>query len=66
MSYEVPKNVQWIPCQACGKEITFITNENGKTIPITREGNNHFIDCPSRDRFRKRNIKQIEINKTLF
>lgn len=60
MAYKIPDNAKWIPCRACGKEITFIINENGRNIPITKEGNNHFIDCPARDRFRKREVKEVK------
>ena len=52
--YQIPEDINWTQCRACGIEIAFITNENGKTIPVTREGINHFIDCPQRDRFRKK------------
>lgn len=65
MIYQIPDNARWIPCRACGKEITFVTNENGKTIPITKEGNSHFTDCPARDRFRKREVKPAKYDGTL-
>jgi hypothetical protein len=51
--YPIPEKANWIKCRACDKEICFIQNENGKSIPITKEGINHFIDCPMRDKFRK-------------
>lgn len=65
MAYQIPEGARWIPCRSCGKKITFIINENGRYIPITEEGNNHFIDCPARDRFRKREIKPIKNDGTL-
>lgn len=52
--YKIPENARWFNCKSCNKEITFIYNENMKNIPITKEGINHFIDCPARDKFRKK------------
>jgi len=60
MAYQIPNNAKFIPCRSCGKEITFIINENGKNIPVTKEGNNHFIDCPARAQFRSREIKPVK------
>ena len=37
-------------CRFCGKRL-YLVNANGKTIPYTAEGINHFEDCPE---FRKR------------
>ena len=45
---------KWTECRACGRKICFVENENGKIIPVTEEGINHFIDCPARDKFRKK------------
>jgi hypothetical protein len=52
--YNIPEDAKWTKCRSCDKEICFIKNENNKTIPITKEGINHFIDCPFRDKFRRK------------
>jgi uncharacterized protein with PIN domain len=44
----------WASCKACGAAIRFVHHpRTKKSVPYTAEGQNHFIDCPDRDRFRK-------------
>lgn len=45
-------------CRACGVQIQWHKNENGKLVPYTLDGMNHFIDCPHRKEFRKRDEQQ--------
>jgi len=40
-------------CKGCGAPIYWVTHKNGKKAPYTTEGLNHFIDCPSANRFKK-------------
>lgn len=41
-------------CRACGAEIRFEKNVNGRWEPISLEtGETHFIDCPEAKTFRK-------------
>ncbi len=40
-------------CAGCGAIIYWIRHNNGKAVPYTEAGLNHFIDCPKRDQFRK-------------
>ncbi len=40
-------------CKACGAEIWFVVNRNGKRAPYTKAGLNHFADCPAAEKFRK-------------
>lgn len=37
----------------CGAPIYWVTHYNGKGVPYTEAGLNHFVDCPDRDRFRR-------------
>ncbi len=41
-------------CRGCDKEILWVTHRNGRRTPYTRDGLNHFIDCPAAGRFRRR------------
>jgi hypothetical protein len=40
-------------CKGCGKEIIWIVHKNGKRVPYTQAGLNHFIDCPFAEKFRR-------------
>lgn len=42
------------PCKGCGRPIYWVISKNGKSMPITDEGLNHFIDCPEANKFRKK------------
>lgn len=37
----------------CGATIYWVTHLNGKSVPYTAAGLNHFVDCPDRDRFKR-------------
>lgn len=39
-------------CRGCGAVVFWVHHKNGKTVPYTEEGLNHFVDCPQRERFR--------------
>lgn len=41
-------------CKGCGATIWYIRHANGKHVPYTRDGLNHFADCPKAQRFRKK------------
>ena len=41
-------------CAACQKPIYFLRHRNGKIVPYTPAGLNHFIDCPMREQFARR------------
>lgn len=36
----------------CKAPIFWVNHANGKKVPYTEAGLNHFIDCPGRERFR--------------
>lgn len=40
-------------CQGCGASIWWLVNKNGRWAPYTRDGLNHFADCPRAEAFRK-------------
>lgn len=40
-------------CKGCGQPIFWLTHANGKKVPYTPQGLNHFVNCPSRDQFKK-------------
>lgn len=40
-------------CKGCGAQIVWVKHKDGKAVPYTTEGLNHFRDCPARDQFRK-------------
>lgn len=44
-------------CKGCGVDIYWVEHLNGKIVPYTPTGLNHFIDCPKAARFRKDNVK---------
>lgn len=46
-------NVGSRPCKACGTMLYWLLHNNGKQVPYTHEGVNHFIDCPRAPQFRK-------------
>ena len=39
-------------CRGCGAIIHWVKHQNGKKVPYTPQGLNHFIDCPNREDFR--------------
>lgn len=41
-------------CRSCQAAIWWIKHANGKATPYTREALNHFIDCPSREKHRRK------------
>lgn len=40
-------------CKGCGADIYWVIHRNGKKVPYTPAGLNHFVDCPAAQRFRK-------------
>lgn len=41
-------------CKGCGVDIFWIRHvTTGKNVPYTVAGQNHFVDCSARDRFKK-------------
>ena len=40
-------------CQGCGAIVFFIHHLNGKRPPYTEALQNHFIDCPARETFKR-------------
>ncbi len=40
-------------CKGCNAPVVWVTHRNGKHVPYTTEGLNHFIDCPARAEFKK-------------
>lgn len=48
-------------CRGCGADIWWLVHKNGKRAPYTCKAENHFIDCPKADQFRRdRNAKSTE------
>lgn len=43
-----------VNCRGCGAEILFAFSPKGARTPLDRDGTNHFITCPDRDRFRRK------------
>lgn len=41
-------------CRACNEPIYFVRHTNGKAVPYTHAGLNHFIDCPQREQFARK------------
>lgn len=39
-------------CRGCGVSIVWMRHKNGKAVPYTEQGLNHFADCPVAQRFR--------------
>lgn len=49
---ELLKNVSQIgTCQGCYAVIAWVRHRNGKMVPYTTEGLNHFVNCPAREQF---------------
>lgn len=40
-------------CKACKRTIFWVKHANGKNVPYTIDGQNHFADCSQADAFRK-------------
>lgn len=40
-------------CRSCQRPIVWLQHRNGKRVPYTYEGINHFADCPAAGQFRK-------------
>lgn len=40
-------------CRGCGAEIWWLVHRNGKKVPYTAAGLNHFIDCPNAKDFKR-------------
>lgn len=40
-------------CKGCHAEVYWIIHANGKTVPYTPAGLNHFIDCPNAKDFKR-------------
>ena len=41
-------------CRGCGAEMAWAKTPAGKMAPLDRDGTNHFVSCPERERFRRR------------
>ena len=41
-------------CRGCHAEILWAFSPKGARTPLDRDGINHFITCPDRDRFRRK------------
>ena len=41
-------------CRACNAAIWFVLHRNGKEVPYTAVGLNHFIDCPQAAQFKRK------------
>lgn len=39
-------------CNGCGTRIYWVVHRNGKKVPYTPQGFNHFINCPRAKKFR--------------
>jgi hypothetical protein len=40
-------------CKGCHREIFWVKHRNGKAVPYTPQGLNHFIDCPQAKEFKR-------------
>ena len=40
-------------CKGCGCAIFWVKHRNGKAVPYTPYGQNHFIDCPEAKEFKR-------------
>jgi hypothetical protein len=47
-------------CRGCNAPIYFVRHLNGKFTPYSADGENHFIACPNRDEFKRRNHATTE------
>ena len=43
-----------VACGGCGAKMYFVHHKNGKRVPYTEAGLNHFVDCPARDQFARK------------
>lgn len=41
-------------CKGCPATIYWVRHKNGVRTPYDADGTNHFVTCPSRDRFKRR------------
>jgi hypothetical protein len=41
------------PCKLCGVTLYFIEHKSGTHAPYTKEGINHFLNCPNAGEFRR-------------
>ena len=41
-------------CRGCQADIFWVVHKNGKNVPYTPEGLNHFADCPEAGKFRRK------------
>lgn len=41
-------------CKSCKRRIWWTKNKNGKAVPISLDGLNHFADCPSANQHRSK------------
>lgn len=41
-------------CTGCYEPIVWIRHTNGKNVPYTTEGLNHFVNCKAREQFGKK------------
>ncbi len=41
-------------CTGCGATVYWVRHKNGKRVPYTTAGLNHFVDCKKADQFRKK------------
>lgn len=41
-------------CRACKRTVWWVLHKNGKRVPYTVDGQNHFSNCPQRDAFRRK------------
>ncbi len=39
-------------CRGCQARIFWVTHNNGKKVPYTSAGLNHFVNCPAREQFK--------------
>lgn len=46
----------WAQCKGCFKPIYWMVHNNGKKVPYTPEGLNHFADCPAAAQFRAKGV----------
>lgn len=44
-------------CSGCGAALYWVRHKNGKRVPYTPAGLNHFISCPKAEQFRKKEVK---------
>lgn len=51
--YDIPAKATFRPCQACRTPITFIKTVTGASLPVTKAGTSHYLDCNDPKRFSK-------------